>query len=89
MLLSFVTVGVLVFIINFGCHLLRYPDVPCVSHTLSVTFEDTHRQAVIDAINTIGEISMTGSLQIVDLLEQPGAILVRWDEEVRYGSLYM
>ena len=58
----------------------RYPDLPCISQTLSVTFEDTHHKALLDGIHIVGDISMTGSLQIVELQEQPGAILVRWDE---------
>ncbi|KXJ28571.1 cytokine receptor-like factor 3 [Exaiptasia diaphana] len=54
----------------------RYPNMPCISQTLSVTFEENH----IECVNHIGEISMTGSLQIVTLAEQPGGMLVEWDD---------
>ena len=64
----------------------RYPDMPCISQTLSVTFSDSHTQSVIDAVKSFGEVSMTGSLQISELLEQPGAILVQWYDEVRLLS---
>lgn len=60
---------------------MRYPDTPCISQTLSVAFSDGHTQILIDAINSIGEVSMTGSLQIAELLEQPGGILVQWYDE--------
>lgn len=53
--------------------------MPCISQTLSVTFEESFQQ-VIDCVNHIGEISMTGSLQIVGMAEQPGGILVEWDD---------
>lgn len=62
----------------------RYPDTPCISQTLSVAFSDSHTQSVIDAVNSVGEISMTGSLQVAELLEHPGAILVQWYDEVKY-----
>ena len=70
------------FKINLHVVILRVPDTPCISQTLSVTFSDSHTQSVIDAISTIGDVSMTGSLQIAELLEQPGAILVQWYDEV-------
>ena len=69
----------LMIFIRFMC---RYPDTPCISQTLSVTFSESHTQSVIDAVNSIGEISMTGSLQIAELVEHPGAILVQWFDEV-------
>lgn len=59
----------------------RFPDTPCVSQTLSVKFSESNTQSVIDAISSLGEVSMTGSLQIADLVEQPGAILVQWYDE--------
>ncbi|EDO36959.1 predicted protein [Nematostella vectensis] len=61
-------------------HPTRYPDIPCLSHTLSVSFGDT-TQPLIDIVKLIGEVSMTGSLQIVDMTEQPGGMLVQWDDE--------
>ncbi|KAJ7375636.1 Cytokine receptor-like factor 3 [Desmophyllum pertusum] len=64
----------------------RYPDTPCISQTLSVAFSDSHTQSVIDAINSVGEISMTGSLQVAELLEHPGAILVQWYDETYSDS---
>lgn len=60
---------------------IRYPDTPCISQTLSVTFSESHTQSVLDAVNSLGEMSMTGTLQITELLEQPGAILVQWYDE--------
>lgn len=60
---------------------IRYPDAPCISQTLSVTFSDSHTQSLRDAVSLIGEVSMTGSLQIAELVEQPGAILVQWYDE--------
>lgn len=68
-------------ITSFQTH-LRYPDAPCISQTLSVTFSDSHTQSLRDAVSLIGEVSMTGSLQIAELVEQPGAILVQWYDEV-------
>jgi len=65
---------------------VRYPDTPCISQTLSVTFSDSHTQSVIDAVKSFGEVSMTGSLQISELLEQPGAILVQWYDETYSDS---
>lgn len=50
--------------------------MPCISQTLSVTFEENY----VECVNHIGEISMTGSLQIVTLAEQPGGMLVEWDD---------
>ncbi|KAJ7362052.1 Cytokine receptor-like factor 3 [Desmophyllum pertusum] len=64
----------------------RYPDTPCISQTLSVAFSDSHTQSVIDAVNSVGEISMTGSLQVAELLEHPGAILVQWYDETYSDS---
>ena len=66
----------------------RYPDTPCISQTLSVTFSDSHTQSVLDAVNSIGEVSMTGSLQIAELVEHPGAILVQWFDEVMFLCLH-
>ena len=66
--------------------IIRYPDTPCVSQTLSVIFSESHSQSVIDAVNSLGELSMTGTLQIAELTEQPGAILVQWFDEVRVPS---
>ena len=66
------------------CLTYRYPDTPCISQTLSVTFSDSHTQSVLDAVNSIGEVSMTGSLQIAELVEHPGAILVQWFDEVMF-----
>ncbi|XP_031563814.1 cytokine receptor-like factor 3 [Actinia tenebrosa] len=57
----------------------RYPSVPCISQTLSVTFEESP-EAFIETINHLGEISMTGSLQIVELTERPGGMHVEWDD---------
>ena len=68
-------------VVHFIC-VIRYPDTPCVSQTLSVTLSESNTQFVIDAISSLGEVSMTGSLQIADLAEQPGAILVQWYDEV-------
>lgn len=66
------------------CFMCRYADTPCISQTLSVTFSESHTQSVIDAVNSLGEVSMTGSLQIAELVEHPGAILVQWFDEVRF-----
>ena len=71
----------LIVITSFQTH-LSYPDAPCISQTLSVTFSDSHTQSLRDAVSLIGEVSMTGSLQIAELVEQPGAILVQWYDEV-------
>ena len=68
-------------VVHFIC-VIRFPDTPCVSQTLSVKFSESNTQSVIDAISSLGEVSMTGSLQIADLVEQPGAILVQWYDEV-------
>lgn len=65
---------------------IRYPDTPCISQTLSVTFSDSHTQSVLDAVNSIGEVSMTGSLQIAELVEHPGAIMVQWFDETYSDS---
>ena len=66
---------------HFTC---RYPDTPCISQTLSVSFSDSHTQSVLDAVNSLGEVFMTGSLQIAALVEHPGAILVQWFDEVMF-----
>lgn len=63
--------------------ILRYPDTPCISQTLSVTFSESNTHSVVDAISSLGELSMTGTLQIAELMEHPGAILVQWYDEVR------
>ncbi|XP_068761920.1 cytokine receptor-like factor 3 [Montipora capricornis] len=65
---------------------IRYPDTPCVSQTLTVKFSENNTQSVIDAVSSLGELSMTGSLQIADLIEQPGAILVQWYDETYSDS---
>lgn len=60
---------------------IRYPDTPCISQTLSVMFSESHTQSVLEAVNSLGEMSMTGTLQVTELSEQPGAILVQWYDE--------
>ena len=89
--LNFITNINIFFILTTFCSLsmdslviFRYPDVPCVSQTLSVTFTEAQRKSFIDSISLFGEVSMTGSLQIVELTEQPGGILVQWDDEVQF-----
>ena len=67
----------------------RYPDTPCISQTLSVTFSDSHTQSVLDAVSSIGDVSMTGSLQIAELVEHPGAILVQWFDEVMFLCIHL
>ena len=71
---------------TFAVLIVRYPDTPCISQTLSVVFSESHSQSVVDAVNSLGELSMTGTLQIAELTEQPGAILVQWYDEVRLPS---
>ena len=63
-----------------------YPDIPCVAQNLSVTFEDSEIDNIIGSAQSLGEVRMLGSLQIVELVEQTGGILVQWDE-VSHTSL--
>lgn len=65
---------------------IRYPDTPCISQTLSVTFSESNTHSVVDAISSLGELSMTGTLQIAELMEHPGAILVQWYDETYSDS---
>ena len=46
-------------------------------------FSESHTQSVLEAVSSLGEMSMTGTLQVTELLEQPGAILVQWYDEVQ------
>ena len=57
-----------------------YADTPCVAQNLSVAFEDSEIDNIIDVAHRLGEVKMLGTLQIVDLVEQAGSILVQWDE---------
>ena len=56
------------------------PDMPCVAQNLSVSIEDSEISNIIESVQTLGEVQMLGSLQIVELVEQAGGILVQWDE---------
>ena len=57
-----------------------YPDMPCVAQNLSVSIEDSEVSNIIESVQSLGEVQMLGSLQIVELQEQAGGILVQWDE---------
>ena len=54
--------------------------MPCVAQNLSVSIEDSEVSNIIESVQTLGEVQMLGSLQIVELVEQAGGILVQWDE---------
>lgn len=57
-----------------------YPDMPCVAQNLSVNIEESEMNSIIESIQSLGEVRMLGSLQIIELQEQAGGILVQWDE---------
>lgn len=54
--------------------------MPCVAQNLSVSIEDSEVGNIIESIQSLGDVRMLGSLQIVELVEQAGGILVQWDE---------
>ena len=55
-------------------------DMPCAAQNLSVSIEDSEVNNIIESIQSLGDVQMLGSLQIVELTEQAGGILVQWDE---------
>jgi hypothetical protein len=54
--------------------------MPCVAQNLSVSVEDSEVSNIVETLQRLGDVQMLGSLQIVELVEQPGGILVQWDE---------
>lgn len=54
--------------------------MPCAAQNLSVSVEDTEVSNIIESVQRLGDVQMLGSLQIVELVEQAGGILVQWDE---------
>ena len=70
-------------LINFDCVLFLYfshIDVPCPSLSISVMLHETRLHSGIETVKESLDVSMTGSLQILECVEMPGAILVKWDE---------
>ena len=50
-----------------------------------VSVEDSEVKNIVESVQRLGEVQMLGSLQIVELVEQAGGILVQWDE-VKYSD---
>ena len=51
-----------------------------MAQNLSVSVEDSEVSNIVETLQRLGDVQMLGSLQIVELVEQPGGILVQWDE---------
>ena len=51
-----------------------------MAQNLSVSIEDSEVSNIVESIQSLGDVQMLGSLQIVELTEQAGGILVQWDE---------
>lgn len=56
-------------------------ELPIVSLTLSTKINDANLVAVESKSNDLLKVTMTGSVQIIECLERPGAILITWDEQ--------
>ena len=54
--------------------------MPIVSLSFSSKLEESALSSIEDQAAELLKLSMTGSVQIVECVERPGAIIVRWDE---------
>lgn len=56
-------------------------DLPIVSLTLSTKINEPNLVAAETKANDLLKVTMTGSVQIVECLERPGALIITWDEQ--------
>ena len=61
-------------------YLLSHPEVPVVSLSFSTKINETILHSIEEKTRELIKLNMTGSVQIMECLERPGAIIVRWDE---------
>jgi len=56
------------------------PELPLVSLSFSTKINDPVLASIEEKVRDVIKLNMTGSVQIVEFLERPGGIVVRWDE---------
>ncbi|XP_066933792.1 cytokine receptor-like factor 3 [Clytia hemisphaerica] len=57
------------------------PELPVVSLSFSTKINEAALHSIEDKTRDLLKLNMTGSVQIMETLERPGAIIVRWDEQ--------
>lgn len=61
-------------------------EMPVVSLSFATKINESAMMFIDEKIKDIIKLGMTGSVQIVECLERPGAIIVRWDEQPESDS---
>ncbi|XP_047143599.1 cytokine receptor-like factor 3 isoform X1 [Hydra vulgaris] len=56
-------------------------EMPIISLSFSSKLEEAALSSIEDQAADLLKLTMTGSVQIVECVERPGAIIVRWDEQ--------
>ena len=66
----------------FECHFVFFslPEFPVVSLSFSPKVDETVLSTMCEKSRDVLRLGMTGNVQIVECLERPGSIIVKWDE---------
>jgi len=57
------------------------PELPVVSLSFSTKFDELALSQINEKIKDVLQLSMTGAVQVVECLERPGSIIIKWDEQ--------
>ena len=62
--------------------------MPCASLNIIVKLDDAKLPSAIETLKSCLDVSCFGGLQIIDCIEMPGSILVKWDEVFYHPVFY-
>jgi hypothetical protein len=77
------TYKVLIVISHFHCYACSLPAVPNLEEVPDISFQcpvESVRSELEQTLSHLGQVSKMGPVQVTEVDEKPGALLVRWEE---------